>query len=139
AQVYGMAFHRGFATNRSVYLCYVLKDGLPDGTRVSRFTMTQSEPPQIDPTSEKIIITWISGGHNGGCLTFGTDGCLYISTGDSASPDPPDPLNTGQDLSDLLSSVLRIDVYHEDTGKPSAVPTANPFVAPAGARPEVGA
>src|SRR5207249_1492717 len=35
-QLYGMAFHPGFATNRFVYLCYVLKDGLPDGWRASR-------------------------------------------------------------------------------------------------------
>ena len=138
-QVYGMTFHRGFATNRFVYLCYVLKDGLPDGTHVSRFTMRPTEPPQIDPASEKIVITWISGGHNGGCLKFGTDGCLYISTGDSASPDPPDPLNTGQDISDLLSSVLRIDVDHEDNGKSYRVPPDNPFVNTPGARPEVWA
>ncbi len=138
-QVYGMAFHRGFATNRFVYLCYVLKDNLPDGSHVSRFTMTQTDPPQIDPASEKIIIRWLSGGHNGGCIKFGTDGFLYISTGDSASPDPPDPLNTGQDLSDLLSSVLRIDVDHADNERPYRVPPDNPFVSTPGARPEVWA
>ncbi len=139
AQVYGMTFHRGFATNRFVYLCYVLKDGLPDGSRLSRFTMTRTEPPQLDPASEKIILTWMSGGHNGGCIKFGTDGFLYISTGHAASPDPPDPLNTGQDLGDLLSSVLRIDVDHEDNGKPYRVPPDNPFVSTPGARPEVWA
>jgi putative heme-binding domain-containing protein len=138
-QIYGLTFHPGFATNRFVYLCYVLKDGLPDGTRVSRFMMTPTDPPQIDPKSEQVVITWISGGHNGGCLKFGPDGFLYISTGDAASPDPPDPLNTGQDISDLLSSVLRIDVDHEAGGKPYRVPADNPFVSTPGARPEVWA
>ena len=138
-QLYGMVFHPGFATNRFVYLCYVLKDGLPDGSRVSRFNLTQSDPPQIDSASEKIILTWLSGGHNGGCLKFGSDGFLYISTGDTASPDPPDPLNTGQDISDLLSSVLRIDVDHEENGKLYRVPADNPFVKTPGARPEVWA
>ena len=38
-QVYGMAFHPGFATNRFVYFCYVLKDGVPEGTHLSRFTI----------------------------------------------------------------------------------------------------
>src|SRR6266540_68789 len=138
-QVYSMTFHPGFATNRFVYLCYVFKDGLPEGTHVSRFTMTQTDPPHVDPTSEKTIITWVSGGHNGCCLKFGPEGCLYISTGDAASPDPPDPLNTGQDISDLLSSILRIDVDHEENGKPYRVPPDNPFVKTPGARPEVWA
>jgi len=138
-QVYGMVFHPGFETNRFVYICYVLKDGLPDGTHVSRFTMNRTDPPQIDPTTEKLIITWISGGHNGGCLKFGTDGYLYISTGDAASPDPPDPSNTGQDIKDLLSSILRVDVDHSEEGKAYRVPLDNPFAQTPGARPEVWA
>ena len=60
-------------------------------------------------------------------------------TGDSASPNPPDPLNTGQDCSDLLSSVLRIDVDHADAGKAYAIPKDNPFVGKPGARPEIWA
>ena len=64
---------------------------------------------------------------------------LYISTGDAGNPNPPDPFNTGQDISDLLSSILRIDVDHKDEGKNYAVPKDNPFVAMKGARPEVWA
>ncbi len=86
-----------------------------------------------------MLITWLAGGHNGGDLHFGNDGFLYISTGDGASPNPPDALNTGQDISDLLSSVLRIDVDHHDPGKPYAVPADNPFVKMPGTRPEVWA
>ena len=56
-----------------------------------------------------------------------------------ANPNPPDPFNTGQDISDLLSSILRIDVDHKDEGKNYAVPKDNPFVAMKGARPEVWA
>jgi putative heme-binding domain-containing protein len=137
--LYGMAFHPGFETNRYVYLCYVLKDGLPDGSRVSRFSVTKSDPPQIEAGSEKIILTWLSGGHNGGCLKFGLDGYLYVSTGDGAGPDPPDPLQTGQDISDLLSSILRIDVDHPQSGKDYGIPTDNPFVGQPGVRPEVWA
>src|SRR5262249_4763972 len=44
-----------------------------------------------------------------------------------------------QDISDLLSSILRIDVNHEADGKPYAVPPDNPFLKTPGARPEVWA
>jgi len=81
----------------------------------------------------------LAGGHNGGDLHFGPDGYLYISTGDGANPNPPDVLDTGQDLSDLLSSILRIDVDREVNGKPYAVPPDNPFLKTPNARPEIWA
>jgi glucose/arabinose dehydrogenase len=81
----------------------------------------------LDPKSETVLLTWRSGGHNGASLQFGLDGMLYISTGDAEVPSPPDPLNTGQDISDLLSSILRIDVDHEENGKAYAIPKDNPF------------
>jgi putative heme-binding domain-containing protein len=142
--VYGLAFHPQFEKNHYCYICYVLnskKDGkqLPDGSRVSCFTVVGDNPPRVDPKSEKIIITFLAGGHNGGDLHFGKDGYLYISTGDGSSPNPPDALDTGQDCSDLLSSILRIDVNHEETGKAYRVPPDNPFVKLSGVRPEIWA
>src|SRR5262249_32524680 len=130
---------------RQCFVCYTLRgkkpgqQNLEDGTRVSRFTVTRTDPPRIDPASEEIVLTFLQGGHNGGDLHFGPEGMLYISTGDAANPHPPDDLNTGQDISDLLSSVLRIDVDHADAGKHYAVPKDNPFVGMPGARPEVWA
>ena len=137
--LYGLALHPNYATNRKVYLCYVLKDGSPDGTRLSSFKVAPDDPPRIEPESETILLTWLAGGHNGGCLVFGPDGDLYISAGDGAGPAPPDPEHTGQDLSDLLSSILRIDVDHPDGSKPYTVPPDNPFVNLKGARPEIWA
>jgi putative heme-binding domain-containing protein len=142
--LYGLAFHPDFAKNRYCYVCYVLnsvKDGeqAPEGSRVSRFTVSDTDPLRADPKSEKVLITWLGGGHNGGDLHFGKDGMLYISTGDGWFPNPPDKRDTGQDISDLLSSVLRIDVDHADSGLAYAVPPDNPFVKTPGARPEVWA
>jgi putative heme-binding domain-containing protein len=140
--VYGMTFHPKYAENRYCYVTYVLKGKgaeIADGSRLSRFTMSKSDLPRIDPASEKILLTFLAGGHNGGCLAFGPDGYLYVSTGDAASPNPPDPLNTGQDCSDLLSSVLRIDVDRADAGKAYAIPKDNPFVGLADVRPEIWA
>ncbi len=140
---YGLAFDPAFAENRYVYLCYVLKgqgdEVLPEGSRVSRFRMTQLDPPQIDAGSETVIISFLAGGHNGGCLEFGPDKCLYITTGDGAGPNPPDQLRTGQDCSDLLSSILRIDVHKTSGDKQYAVPADNPFVARENVRPEIWA
>ena len=143
--VYGLAFHPDFEQNRQCFVCYTLRGSNPrqpnlaDGTRVSRFRVTQTDPPRIDPSSEEIVLSYLQGGHNGGDLHFGPDGMLYISTGDAANPNPPDPFNTGQDISDLLSSILRIDVDRKDEGKNYAIPKDNPFVAMKGARPEVWA
>lgn len=149
--VYGLAFHPDFEKNRQCFVCYTLKGknagqpNLKDGSRVSRFNVTKTEPPRIDPASEEIVLTFPQGGHNGGDIHFGPDGMLYISTGDGSGPNPPDAHNTGQDISDLLSSILRIDVDHP--GEPRGVsprvnysiPKDNPFVALKGARPEVWA
>lgn len=141
---YGIEFHPNFQNNRYCYICYVLTPKIggkesPVGTRVSRFTVTKTDPPRADPKSEVIVIDWLGGGHNGGCLKFGPDGYLYISSGDGSSPNPPDALTTGQDISDLLSSILRIDIDHPAAGKAYSVPADNPFVKLAGARPEVWA
>src|SRR5260370_23564260 len=142
--LYGLAFHPQFAKNRFCYVCYVLDskssgEQLLDGSRVSRFTVSNTDPPRIDPKSEKILITWMAGGHNGGDLHFGPDGFLYISTCDAADPNPPDRLDTGQDLSDLLSSILRIDLDHPSKDKPYSVPPDNPFVKMPDARPAIWA
>src|SRR4029077_9993412 len=73
---YGLAFHPRFAENRYCYVCYVVNEkqggkSLPNGSRVSRFRVRDSDPPRCDPASEQILITWPGGGHNGGSLKFG--------------------------------------------------------------------
>ena len=137
--VYSLAFHPAFQQNRYCYVCYIKGGNPADGTHVARFLMAETDPPTIDVASETTLITWLSGGHNGCCMKFGHDGCLYISTGDAADPSPPDSLKTGQDIGDLLSSILRIDVDHADEGMNYRIPADNPFVGLEGARGEVWA
>lgn len=130
--LYAIAFHPEFEKNRLCYVCYVLrpKEGrnLENGSRIVRFRVTDEQPPRIDAASQEIILTFLQGGHNGCDLQFGPDGYLYISTGDAAPPNPPDPELVGQDVTNLLSAVLRIDVDRPDKGQRYGVPKDNPFV-----------
>ncbi len=129
-------FHPKFTDNHQLFLCYVHPDK-GGHTRVSRFTLTAEVPSKV--SSEEVMITWPSGGHNGGCLEFGKDGMLYISTGDGSGPNPPDGLTSGQDVSDLLGSILRIDVDHKSGNKLYTVPSDNPFVENKAGLPEIWA
>lgn len=137
--LYAITFHPRFEENRFVYVCYVEGHDVPDGTFVSRFEMSRTDPPAIDPATEQVVIRWWSGGHNGCALKFGPDGYLYISTGDGGAPSPPDPLLAGQDMTNVLSSILRIDVDHPDAGQGYRVPEDNPFVGLEHTRPEIWA
>ena len=99
--------------------------------------MERQTPRRCNPNSERVIIEWHSQGHDGGGIVFGNDGMLYISTGDGTSDS--DGWVTGQDVSDLLGGILRIDVDHTDATRPYSVPRDNPFVGMTNARPELWA
>ena len=132
---YGFALHPQYPRKRFAYVTCVTSADHPQGTRVSQFRVLPGEPPRCDPESEKILIQWPSGGHNGGCLQFGPDGYLYIATGDSSGI--ADMNLTGQDLSNLPGSILRIDVDQKSASRPYAIPADNPFVDTPDARPEI--
>lgn len=134
--LFSAVVHPEFEDNRYVYLCLVHPGGKPH-TRVSRYEMTKDDVPALDPRSETVIITWPSGGHNAGCMRFGTDGLLYIATGDGSGPNPPDGLTTGQTVTDLLGAILRINVDHPSVDQKYSIPADNPFVKHEGARPEI--
>ncbi|WP_329474163.1 PQQ-dependent sugar dehydrogenase [Streptomyces sp. NBC_01723] len=70
--------------------------------------------------------------HNGGDITFGPDGYLYIAFGDGGGGGDPD--GNGQKLDTLLGKLLRIDPRG---GTPYAVPKDNPFVGDSNARSEI--
>ncbi|MFM8475835.1 MAG: PQQ-dependent sugar dehydrogenase [Planctomycetaceae bacterium] len=141
--VYSIAFDPDFARNRFIYVMMVLSsklgEPLTDGSRVSRFQVTTDSPPRIDVSSELPLISWLAGGHNGCDLAFDNSGCLLISTGDATDPSPPDGLQTGQNLSDLLSCILRIDVRDAAPGRPYRIPADNPFINHPDAKPEIWA
>ncbi len=142
-EAFSLTFHPKFSENRFAYVLALAKtSGLKNrenGTRIIRFQVTTDPVPRLDLATGRVIITWLQGGHNGGNLRFGPDGMLYFGAGDAGPAEPPDPFVTGQDISDLLGSISRIDVDHADPGLAYAIPRDNPFVGVPKARGEVWA
>lgn len=118
----GMAFHPAYAANGHFYVSYSAQ---PDGdTRVERYSVS-GDPNVAMPNRDRVIFTLDQpfGNHNGGQITFGPDGMLYIGLGDGGSGG--DPQGHGQNVNTLLGALLRIDV---DGGNPFSIPPDNPFV-----------
>ena len=135
AKLWHTTVHPNFAKNGRLFACYS-KDGT---SHVSRFKVDGS-PPVADPDSEEVLLTWPAGGHNAGCLRFGTDGMLYIATGDGSGPNPPDGRTAAQDVSNLFGCILRIDVDRKpgDGSKLHyVIPSDNPFIEMENARGEI--
>lgn len=126
AGLLGMAFHPDFQTNGEVFLSYTRTGpggGVPFESVVSRF-IADPETLVLDPGTEEILLTVDQpfGNHNGGNIVFGPDGFLYIGFGDGGGSG--DPEENGQDTTNLLGTILRIDV---DGADPYAIPADNPF------------
>ncbi|MFT4938721.1 MAG: glucose/arabinose dehydrogenase [Paraglaciecola sp.] len=94
----------------------------------------------VDPASARVImrIDQPQFNHNGGTLAFGPDRKLYITLGDGGGADDQSDggdnvghseMGNGQDTSNVLGSILRID--HRGNNAPNGqygIPEDNPFV-----------
>ena len=101
-------------------------------SKVTRFETYPDDPYKIDPSTETIVLSFPSIGHSGGSMKFGPDGYLYVGTGDGYGQG--DIFQTGQDTSDLLASILRIDVDKYHPARPYSIPPDNPFIDTPGVR-----
>jgi glucose/arabinose dehydrogenase len=128
-----VAFHPRYASNGYLYVDYT--DAAAGATQVVRYSVS-ANPDIADPGSAVPILSVDQPyeNHNGGLLTFGPDGMLYVGLGDGGSGG--DPQGNGQNRNTLLASILRLDVDH---GDPYTVPPDNPFVAEPNARGELWA
>lgn len=112
----GVALHPNFPSTPYIYLYYTSPTAPPRINRVSRFTangdvvVAGSELRLMDlsPLSTAYI-------HNGGALQFGTDGKLYIATGDNSNSANAPSLETTH------GKLLRIDAD-------GTIPADNPFL-----------
>lgn len=120
----GLAFHPDYKTNGFFYVNYTASN--PERTVIARYKVS-SDPDRADPASEQIVLTFDQpySNHNGGQVSFGPDGFLYIGIGDGGSGG--DPQNNGQNRATLLGSIARIDINATVTGKNYGIPADNPF------------
>jgi glucose/arabinose dehydrogenase len=112
----GIAFDPSFATNRYVYLYYTQKatSTTPAHNRVVRVTASGD---RAVASSEKLVFRLNNQGaqlHQGGAIDFGSDGKLYLTTGDNGTP------ANAQKLTNLFGKVLRIN-------KNGTIPSNNPL------------
>lgn len=123
----GLAFHPDYENNGFFYVYY---NDTASNIRIVRYSQSNGDINQADPTSDELILTINHPGqtnHNGGQLNFGPDGYLYAGVGDGGGAG--DPNNNAQNVNTLLGKMLRLDV---DGGTPYAIPAGNPY---AGATP----
>ena len=122
----GLAFHPDYENNGLFYINYIA-DG-PLRSVISQFSVSDEDPNLADPNSEVILLEFPQPHpfHNGGQLVFGPmDGYLYISMGDGG---PASGANgNSQDLTNLLGTVIRIDVDNPEGGENYGIPSDNPF------------
>ncbi len=126
----GLAFHPQYASNGRFFVDFTNPAG---DTRVVAYQVS-ANPDSADPTSGDTILKVAQpySNHNGGGVTFGPDGYLYIGLGDGGSGGDPD--GHGQDRTELLGSLLRIDV---DGESPYTSPADNPYFNSPGLAPEL--
>lgn len=145
----GLVFHPSYVHNGWFYVAY---NEFATGKIILARYSVSADPNVADPFSRLIMLAidkppnaigaWppYSPVHNGGDLHFGTDGYLYMATGDGGPdpyelgpPYPGDPYNHGQRLDVLLGKILRIDVNQQAALPPNCggvgytIPADNPF------------
>jgi glucose/arabinose dehydrogenase len=107
----GMAFHPNFPADARIYLSYSNETAGHRVNRVSEFTLGAAGT--VNAASERILMSvdQPEGNHNGGQITFGPDGFLYIGRGDGGGRDDQHgTFGNAQLTTTLLGKILRIDV-----------------------------
>ena len=133
----GLAFHPSYSQNGHFYVNYTRTNAGQLQTVIAEYTAAPANSNQVDPSTERILLIQNQpfSNHNGGQLTFGPDGFLYIGLGDGGGSG--DPNGNGQNKNTLLGKMLRIGVDQPfAAGKQYAVPADNPF-AGGGGSPEI--
>jgi glucose/arabinose dehydrogenase len=123
----GLAFHPDYAQNGRFFIYYNSEQG--SALTLAEFSRSQGDPDTANDTPERVFFTvpdGIQGNHNGGMLTFGPDGYLYVGIGDGGGMG--DPNNHGQDIDIKLAKILRIDVDNYPAPPPGNLTGGDPDI-----------
>lgn len=166
----GLAFHPGFNNPASpgfhtLYTynsqlvgtgpTYVAPNGASQGYMnvINEWKISNTDTNVVDPASRREIISFgkNANNHNGGTITFGPDGYMYIALGDGGNANDVgashiEPGGNAQNLSTPLGKMLRFDPINPALTPTSPdpisangqyrIPTTNPFQGP-GQVPEI--
>lgn len=168
----GLAFHPGFNTPGSAGFntlytyntepipagttpTYSAPNGATQGYKlvINEWKMSAADRNVVDPASRREVMSFgkNANNHNGGTITFGPDGYLYLGLGDGGNANDVgashiEPGGNAQNLSTPLGKMLRIDPVAPaltpgsgDTVSANGqyrIPASNPFDA-AGQVPEI--
>jgi len=161
----GIAFHPGFndAASPGFHTLYTYNsEPIPAGTNptfiapnnatqnyknvINEYKMSLTDPNVIDPSTRREVVSFgkNAGNHNGGTITFGPDGYMYLGTGDGGNANDAgashiEPGGNAQNLTTALGKMLRIDPLNPSLNPTSAdpisgnlqyrIPATNPFQA----------
>ena len=122
--------HPNFATNRLVYLSFS-KPGATDTQSRTALVRGRFENDRLTDVQTLFEAVSQGQGHYSGKIAFDRNGYLFLSLGDRQVP-PQGELekHPAQDLTNHHGKIVRL---HDD----GRVPTDNPFVSRAGAKPEI--
>jgi glucose/arabinose dehydrogenase len=130
----GLVFDPKFNANGHFYVYYSAAG--PHWSAASRFTQRDG----VAVPENKLVVFQVPqpfSNHNGGQHAVGPEGMLYISLGDGGAG--CDPQGNGQNRSDLLGNISRIDVSGLTPDQGYLVPPDNPFAGSTDARGEIRA
>lgn len=101
----GLAFHPDYPVNGYFFIYFTDSTG---DSILARYRVSQADPNLADPESELILLTLEqpSLSHQGGMLSFGPDGYLYLGLGDGGQYS--EIYSQRRDI--LLGSIIRVDV-----------------------------
>jgi hypothetical protein len=118
-----IAIHPDYPTDRRLFVWYY---GTDDRTHLVEFDIAANGNFAFSPR-EVLSVAQPAGNHNGGFVTFGDDGYLYLSLGDGGGGN--DIFENARNLTTLLGKIIRLDV---DGANPYEIPPDNPYVGRSG-------